>query len=260
MVIYYGEMTESDKPETQNKERISKRMARAGLCSRRDAERWIAAGRVKLNGQKLDTPAVTVGPDDVILVDGKRIPDKAATRLWRYHKPEGLVTSHADEKGRKTVFDALPDDLPRVISIGRLDLNTEGLLLLTNNGELSRHLEHPDTGWKRRYRVRVHGRVDESALKDLKKGLTYDGVTYRSIEATIEDAQKKDNGSNTWLNVTLTEGKNREIRKVMEALGLQVSRLIRVSYGPFQLGNLPVGEVEELKAKVIQSAVGKNFK
>lgn len=230
-------------------------MARAGLCSRRDAERWIAAGRVKVNGVKLTSPALNVGPDDKILIDGKPIPDKPETRLWRYHKPSGLVTSHADEKGRKTVFDALPDELPRVISIGRLDLNTEGLLLLTNNGELSRHLEHPDTAWKRRYRVRVHGTVDEKALKNLKKGLTYEGVTYRSIDAKIEN----DTGSNTWLAVTLTEGKNREIRKVMEALNLQVTRLIRVSYGPFQLGNLAQGEIEEVKRKVIKSSVDEAY-
>ncbi len=248
-------MTSTDNTTPQDSERISKRMARAGLCSRRDAERWIEAGRVKVNGVKLKSPALNVGPDDVILIDGKPIPDKPETRLWRYHKPVGLVTSHADEKGRKTVFDAMLDGMPRVISIGRLDLNTEGLLLLTNNGELSRHLEHPDTAWKRRYRVRVHGDIDETALKNLKKGLTYEGVTYRSIDAKIEN----DTGSNTWLSITLTEGKNREIRKVMEALNLQVTRLIRVSYGPFQLGNLPSGEVEEVKRKVIKSSVGEDY-
>lgn len=248
-------MTSEQNQADGTQERISKRMARAGLCSRRDAERWIEAGRVKVNGVKLKSPALNVGPDDVIVVDGKPIPDKPETRLWRYHKPVGLVTTHADEKGRKTVFDSMPEDMPRVISIGRLDLNTEGLLLLTNNGELSRHLEHPDTAWKRRYRVRVHGNVDESALKSLKKGLTYEGVTYRSIDAKIEN----DTGSNTWLAVTLTEGKNREIRKVMEALELQVTRLIRVSYGPFQLGNLAAGEIEEVKRKVIKSSVGEGF-
>ena len=247
---------ETQTPNT-DQERISKRMARAGLCSRRDAERWIAAGRVKVNGKKLDSPALNVGPDDKILVDGKPIPGKPQTRLWLYHKPAGLVTTHADEKNRKTVFDALPPEMPRVISIGRLDLTTEGLLLLTNNGELSRHLEHPSTGWKRRYRVRVHGDVDPQALKDLKKGLTYEGVTYRSIDAKLEDDQST--GANTWVSVTLTEGKNREVRNIMQALGVEVTRLIRVSYGPFQLGNLPVGDVVEVKRGVLKSSVGKDF-
>ena len=249
--------SKENNPNNSGKERISKRMARAGLCSRRDAERWIEAGRVKVNGVKLTTPAFTVDDNDKILVDGKPIPDKPKTRLWRYHKPTGLVTTHADEKNRKTVFDALPNDMPRVISIGRLDLNTEGLLLLTNNGELSRYLEHPSTGWKRKYRVRVHGDVDPEALKKLKKGLTFEGVTYRSIDAKLEEDQP--GGKNSWISVTLVEGKNREVRNIMKALDLEVNRLIRVSYGPFQLGKLPTGAVEEIKGGVIKSSVGQEF-
>lgn len=236
-------------------QRIAKYLSRAGVCSRREAERRIADGRVSLNGQILDTPAVLVTDADTILMDEKPIPTRDKTRLWRYHKPTGLVTTHSDEQGRKTVFDALPADMPRVISIGRLDLNTEGLLLLTNNGELARYLEHPDTGWNRRYRVRVFGKVDEAALKSLKKGITYEGITYRGIDAKLESTA----GANSWLSVTLTEGKNREIRNVMDALELKVNRLIRVSYGPFQLGNLPDGSVEEVKRKALKSSVDKRY-
>lgn len=237
-------------------ERIAKRIARAGLCSRRDAERWIEAGRVIVNGEKLQSAACVVTDDDTIVVDGKVLPGKARTRLFMYHKPAGLVTSHKDEQGRETVFQNLPPELPRVVSVGRLDLNTEGLLLLTNDGELSRFLELPTTGWTRKYRVRVHGRVDEKKLADLKKGITIDGVHYKSIEAKFENAQ----GTNSWLSVALTEGKNREIRRVMEALNLQVTRLIRVSYGPFMLGKMARGAVEEVPEKVMKDQIGKFFK
>lgn len=239
----------------QNAERISKRMSRAGLCSRREAERWIAAGRVKVNGVKLQDPAVNVTDADTILVDGKPIPTKPETKLWRYYKPTGLVTTHRDEKGRKTVFDALPADMPRVMSIGRLDLNSEGLLLLTNNGELARYLEHPSTGWSRKYRARVFGHVTEDKLKSLKKGITYKDVTYQSIHAKLESVK----GDNAWVSITLTEGKNREIRNVMEAIGLTVNRLIRTSYGPFQLGNLQKGMVEDIKRKALKASIDKRF-
>lgn len=237
-------------------ERIAKRMARAGLCSRRDAERWIEQGRVKVNGSVLTTPACVVTDADTIEVDGKPINVREETRLYLYHKPAGLVTSHQDEKGRKTVFDSLPKQLGRVISVGRLDLNTEGLLLLTNDGELSRYLELPSTGWSRKYRVRVHGRVDERKLEGLKNGVTIEGVEYKSIEAALDSKQ----GANSWLTITLREGKNREIRKVMEHLGLQVTRLLRLSYGPFNLGQLPKGGVQEVKSGVLRAQIAGFFK
>lgn len=232
--------------------RIAKVMARAGLCSRREAERWIADGRVAVDGEVLTTPAVTVGADNAILVDGQPLPDAAPARLWRYHKPTGLVTSHSDPQGRPTVFDRLPETLPRVISVGRLDLNSEGLLLLTNDGELARRLELPETGWTRRYRVRVHGRPEEKKLKALEKGVTVSGVSYASIKAVLDKQQ----GANAWLTVSLEEGRNREIRKVMEHLGLEVNRLIRLAYGPFQLGNLGKGEVGEITGKVLKEQLG----
>ncbi len=238
--------------DTEKKERIAKRMARAGLCSRRDAERWIEAGRVIVNGVKLDSPAFTVSDIDLITVDGKPLPKKERPRLWRYHKPVGLVTSHRDEKGRDTVFDKLPDDMPRVISIGRLDLNSEGLLLLTNDGELARRLELPATGWKRKYRVRVHGHPTERDLALLSKGLTVDGVRYDAIEAVLDSSK----GANSWMTVSLREGKNREIRKVMEHLGYTVLRLLRISYGPLQLGDLVEGAVDEVKSKILRDQMG----
>ncbi len=240
----------------ERKERIAKVMARAGLCSRREAERWIEGGRVSVNGKVLDSPACAVSPDDTIVVDGKPLPKAEETRLFLYHKPAGLVTTARDEKGRKTVFEALPAEMPRVVSVGRLDLNTEGLLLLTNDGELARHLELPATGWKRRYRVRVYGAVDAARLEKLKNGITVEGVKYKSIEAAVDSTQ----GSNSWVTVALTEGKNREVRKVMEALGLKVNRLIRVAYGPFQLGNLPKGEVKEVVRKVLREQAADFFK
>lgn len=233
-------------------ERIAKVMARAGICSRREAERYIDAGRVSVNGAVLNTPATVVTDDDVIAVDGCELPRKERTRLFLYHKPAGLVTTARDEKGRKTVFDALPAGLPRVISVGRLDMNTEGLLLLTNDGELSRALELPATGWKRCYRVRVFGRVNQDRLDKLKKGITVEGVKYGSIEATLESTK----GSNSWIAMTLTEGKNREIRRVLEALNLKVNRLIRNSYGPFELKDLAEGTVVEVPEDLLKHYCG----
>lgn len=253
-------MSVSMSDDNNKGERIAKKMARAGLCSRRDAEKWIAAGRVKVNGKKLDTPACIVSETDEIVVDGKPIKAKQPTRMFLYHKPVGLVTSHKDEKGRSTIFGSLPSFMPRVISVGRLDLNTEGLLLLTNDGELSRYLELPATGWKRKYRVRVHGRVNPKRLESLKTGITIDGIKYKSILAEIDESNNEKSGTNTWLNITLTEGKNREIRKVMDALNLKVNRLIRVSYGPFQLGNLKTQDVQEVKMNVLKEQIKGYFK
>lgn len=252
----HGESKEEAQDQVSKGERIAKVMARAGLCSRREAESWIEAGRVSVNGEKLKTPACVVGPSDKIVVDGKVLPTKEPTRLFLHHKPAGLVTSNKDEKGRDTVFDKLPEGLPRLVSIGRLDLTTEGLLLMTNDGELARYLELPATGWVRRYRVRAHGRITQERLDKLKNGMTYEGVKYGPIEATLEKTQ----GANVWVNMALTEGKNREVRNVMEALGLQVNRLIRLSYGPFQLGKLPVGSVLEIKPKVLQEQCAGFFK
>ncbi len=233
-------------------ERIAKLLARAGLCSRRDAERWVAEGRVSVDGQVLTTPAVSVSAASDVRVDGKPLPAPERPRLWRYHKPAGLVTSHRDDKGRPTVFDALPKELPRLISIGRLDLNCEGLLLLTNDGALSRRLELPSTGWLRRYKVRVHGIVEPDRLAALGKGVTVAGVSYGAIQAQLDRVQ----GSNAWITLALREGKNREVRRVLEHLGLQVTRLIRLAYGPFQLGNLPRGIVAEVPRKVLAEQLG----
>ena len=240
------------------KERIAKVMARAGLCSRRDAERWIAEGRVSVNGTYLKTPAVTVGAEDKIVVDGKPLPIAPETRLFLYHKPTGLVTTAKDEKGRPTVFDNLPKGLPRVVSIGRLDINSEGLLLLTNNGELARHLELPATGWRRCYRVRVHGRPNQAMFHKLKNGITIDGMKYGPIEVRLE--QEKSQGANNWLFVSLHEGKNREVRKVMEHLELPVNRLIRVAYGPFTLGDLPEGAAMEPNKNILHEHLPEYFK
>lgn len=237
-------------------ERIAKRIARAGHCSRRQAEALIAEKRVSVNGKILETPACVVEACDHIVVDGKPLADAAPTRLFLYHKPAGLVTTARDERGRRTVFDALPEDLPRVVSVGRLDLNTEGLLLLTNDGGLARHLELPSNGWKRRYRVRAYGHPDGRALEGLAKGITIEGVRYAPIEASVETMR----GDNCWIAMGLQEGRNREIRKVLEALGLKVNRLIRVAYGPFQLGNLAEGAVREVPAKVLRDQISGYFR
>lgn len=233
-------------------ERIAKRIARAGVCSRRDAEILIKEGRVKLNGAVLASPAVTVEAGDLILIDGKPLPETEPTRLWRYHKPRGLVTTHRDPQGRPTLFEKLPADLPRVISVGRLDISSEGLLLLTNDGALARRLELPSQGWLRRYRVRIHGTIGEEALAGLRRGLEIDGVRYGSIEARFDRAQ----GANAWITMSLSEGKNREVRRVIEHLGAVVTRLIRVAYGPFQLGYLAPGAVEEVPARVLRDQLG----
>jgi 23S rRNA pseudouridine2605 synthase len=230
-------------------------IARAGLASRREAEQWIAAGRVAINGAKITSPAVNVGAGDRVSVDGKDLPARERTRLFLYHKPRGLLTTNADARGRPTIYGALPKHLPRLVSIGRLDLNTEGLLLLTNDGGLARMLELPETGWLRRYRVRAHGSVTQAALDGLRSGITVDGIRYGSIEATLDRAQ----GSNVWLTFAIREGKNREVRNVLRVLGLQVNRLIRVSFGPFQLGELAEGAVEEVRTRVLREQVGERI-
>ncbi|MGI9405230.1 MAG: pseudouridine synthase [Hyphomicrobiaceae bacterium] len=243
----------STPPQGDHKgERVAKVIARAGICSRRDAERWIEAGRVDLNGKTLTSPAQNVTADDVLIVDGVPVTGDRTPRLWRYHKPAGRITTHKDPQGRPTVFEGLPPELPRVISVGRLDFNTEGLLLLTTNGDLARHLELPETGWLRRYRVRLHGRPGEKDFARLAEGMTVEGIRYASIDAKLERTQ----GANAWISMALREGKNREIRKVLGALGYEVSRLIRISYGPFQLGDLKPGTVEEIKPHVIRQQLG----
>jgi 23S rRNA pseudouridine2605 synthase len=233
-------------------ERISKIMARAGVASRRDCERMILEGRVSLNGRVLESPAVNCTPSDVIEVDGKQIGTIERTRLWIYYKPAGLVTTNFDPEGRPTVFDNLPEELPRVISVGRLDINTEGLLLLTNDGGLARMLELPTTGWLRRYRVRAYGEIDQAKLDELKEGIAVEGVFYGAIEATLDRQQ----GHNVWITMGLREGKNREIKNVLGALGLDVNRLIRISYGPFQLGELEDGQVVEIKSRTLRDQLG----
>ena len=234
-------------------ERLAKRMARAGLCSRREAEQWITAGIVKVNGKVVSTPAFNVTDEDEVVVDGQQVAEKEPMRLWLYHKPTGLVTSHKDEKGRASVFSALPKDMPRVISVGRLDLNSEGLLLLTNDGGLARKLELPSNGWIRKYRVRAFGNINAAMLVEMKRGVVADGVHYGSVEAAVDSTQ----GKNTWLTVSLKEGKNREIRKIFEHFDCKVSRLLRISYGPFILGKLERGEVKEVSKKMLESFIGK---
>lgn len=235
-------------------ERIAKLIARSGVCSRRDAEKLILQKRVTLNDETLISPATNVEPTDNIKIDGEKLPSPEQTRLWLYYKPVGLITSHKDSS-RKTVFESLPEGMPRVISVGRLDLNSEGLLLLTNNGELSRMLELPQNGWSRRYKVKVHGLIKKEKLESLENGVTIDGIDYGAVKIVINSTQ----GTNTWLTITLNEGKNREIRKLMQYIGLEVARLIRLSYGPFQLGNLQKGEVKEVSQKVLREQLGSKF-
>jgi 23S rRNA pseudouridine2605 synthase len=244
-------MPENDSGDKQG-ERIAKVIARAGLASRREAEAWIAAGRVSVNGKTISSPALNVTPRDRVTVDGSPLPQRARTRLFRYNKPRGLVTTHSDPEGRDTILRALPKHLPRLISVGRLDMNTEGLLLLTNDGGLARVLELPATSWLRRYRVRVYGRVTQERLDGLKKGVTVEGVHYGPIEAILERQLE----ANAWLELGLREGKNREVRRVMESLGLKVSRLIRISYGPFELGDLAEGAAEEVPTAELKKALG----
>ncbi|HEY1935664.1 MAG TPA: pseudouridine synthase [Acetobacteraceae bacterium] len=238
----------SDAETDQRGERIAKWLARAGVASRRDAERLLSEGRIRLNNAPVTHPATFVVPGDTVQVNGAVVDAPERTRLWRYHKPDGLMTTHRDPQGRPTVFDKLPPNMPRVVSVGRLDLASEGLLLLTNDGELARRLELPATGWIRRYRVRVHGRPEPKALAALARGITVAGVRYGPIEAGLDSVK----GDNAWLTVALREGRNREIRRVMAHLGLPVTRLIRTSYGPFQLGTLPRGAVEEVPARVLR--------
>ena len=233
-------------------ERIAKVIARAGLASRREAEAWIAAGRVAVNGKPVASPALNVEARDRIEVDGQPLPMRERTRLFLYHKQRGLLTTHADPGGRPTIFSVLPKDLPRLISVGRLDLNTEGLLLLTNDGGLARALELPATGWLRRYRVRAHGSVAQAQLDALRRGITIDGVRYGEIEATVDRPQ----GSNAWPTFEIREGKNREVKNVLGHLGLAVNRLIRVSFGPFRLGDLPEGAIEEVKTRTLRDQLG----
>lgn len=236
-------------------ERIAKRLARAGVASRRDAERIIEAGRVAVNGRVVKSPAMNVEPDDEITLDGNPVTARERTRLWLFHKPSGYLTTNRDPEGRKTIFDILPQTLPRVITVGRLDLNTEGLLILTNDGGLARQLELPQTGWLRRYRVRAHGTVTQDKLDPLKDGIAVEGVLYGSVEAEFERQQ----GANAWMTVGIREGKNREVKKVLGAIGLDVNRLIRLSYGPFQLGDLAPGEVREIKSRVLREQLGEKL-
>jgi 23S rRNA pseudouridine2605 synthase len=238
---------------------VAKALARAGVASRREVERLIEAGRVALNGKVLTTPAVKVAPGDILTVDGAVVSEAEPARLFRYHKPAGLVTTHSDPKGRPTVFQALPDGLPRLISVGRLDLNSEGLLLLTNDGGLARALELPATALVRRYRARARGKINQAGLDVLAEGVTVEGVQYGPIEATLDKAKEGPAGANLWITVTLREGKNREVRKVLESLGLTVNRLIRLAYGPFALGTLGPGQVEEVGPRVIRDQLAQHI-
>jgi len=245
-------------------ERIAKRLARAGVCSRRDAEKLILDGRVSVDGKILSSPALNVTPKNKVTVDGKLIGEPEEPRLWRYHKTDGTITTARDPQGRPTVFEKLPPEMPRVVSVGRLDFNTEGLLLLTNDGELARHLELPANAWLRHYRVRVYGMPSMRQIEQLGKGVTISGIRYEPIKIEIEKEQRKSTGekasANVWLSVTIREGKNREVRKAMEYIGLQVTRLIRVSFGPFQLGKLARGGIEEVPRRILRDSLGNFFK
>ena len=233
-------------------ERIAKKLSRAGVCSRRQAEKFIFEGRIKVNGLTISTPAIKVSIDDTILFDNKKIPEPSITRIWRFHKPRGCLVTHKDPEGRTTIFDILPKSLPRLMSVGRLDYDSEGLILLTNNGETSRNLELPSTGWLRKYKVRVHGFVDNKKLDKLKNGIKLDSFRTGPIDANLE-IQK---GTNAWVSIGLREGKNREVRRIMDYLGYQVNRLIRISYGPFQLGSLQKGETAEINKDVVSNQLG----
>lgn len=245
-------MSQTPPPKTLPGDRIAKVIARAGLASRREAERLIEAGRVKVNGKVIDRAALNVTSEDKIEVDGRPLDAPEPPRLWLYHKPTGLVTTTRDEQGRETIFDALPEDLPRVMSVGRLDLNSEGLLLLTNDGGIKRKLELPSTGWVRKYKVRLKGRPKDETFAPLRDGLVLEGERFQPMQVTLERQQ----GANAWVTVAIREGKNREIRRAMEAVGLQVNRLIRLSYGPFQLGQLKPGEVLEIRPRVLRDQLG----
>lgn len=250
------DMTQQPSPPPRKGDRIAKVLSRAGVASRREAERMIEAGRVSVNGEIIERAALNVTPEDRISVDGKSIDAPEPPRLWLFHKPLGLVTTNSDEKGRTTIYDNLPEEMPRVMSVGRLDINSEGLLLLTNDGGIKRQLELPSTGWLRKYRVRVNGRPQEQTLEPLRSGITDDGEHFQPMQVAIDRQQ----GANAWLTVGLREGKNREIRRAMEAVGLRVNRLIRISYGPFQLGQLKAGAVEEVRRRVMRDQLGLDSK
>ena len=238
--------------KTADNERIAKRIARAGICSRREAESRILDGRVKVNGNVITSPALNVNRNDKITIDGKLLPAREPSRLWRYYKSRGLVVSDRDEQNRETIFDRLPQGLPRLITVGRLDLDSEGLLLMTNDGDLARYLELPSTGWSRKYRVRAQGQIDQTKLAALANGVTIEGIRYGQVIAKLD----RQMASNAWLTIAIREGKNREIRRIMEYLGHKVSRLIRISYGPFQLGNLEDGDIKAVNARVLADQLG----